>query len=79
MSPENLTMVIRQPKAPRARELLLEQVRHVVKLYGGRVTSTAHGDEISLSMKLADRLPTHEVEAARQELATQFPERLRQA
>jgi hypothetical protein len=71
MPPQILTMVIVQPEDPRARLLLYEQVNHVIKLYGGRVTSTAQGDEISLSLKLAERLPDHEVEQARQELAKQ--------
>ena len=78
MPPRTLTMVIRQPEDPRACQLLLEQVAHVVWLYGGRVTSTEHGDAIALRLKLAEKLPAHEAEQARQELANRFPKRIRQ-
>ncbi|NNA99292.1 MULTISPECIES: hypothetical protein [Pseudomonas] len=74
--PQSLTVVIRQPEDPRTCQLILEQVTYVVWLYGGRVTSTEQGDAIALRLKLADRLPAHELTQARQELAEQRPQEL---
>lgn len=78
MSSQMITMAIRQPEDPRTRQLLYEQVTYVVNLYGGRVTSTAQEDEITLRMKLTERLPAHILEEARQELAAQNPIRHQQ-
>jgi hypothetical protein len=71
--PQSLTVVIRQPEDPRTCQLILEQVRYVVWLYGGRVTSTEQGDAIAMRLKLADRLASHEISQVSQELDEQFP------
>ncbi|SDG72049.1 hypothetical protein SAMN05216603_103169 [Pseudomonas benzenivorans] len=70
-----LTMVIKQPKDPRARQLLYEQLTHVISLYGGSVTAMSHEDAVTLCERLAERLPDEEVEEARQEVAGMYPER----
>ena len=71
--PQSLTVVIRQPEDSRTCQLILEQVTYVVWLYGGRVTSTEQGDAIAMRLKLADRLPAHDIAQARKELDEQFP------
>ena len=71
--PQSLTVVIRQPEDPRTCQLILEQVRYVVWLYGGCVTSTEQGDAIAMRLKLADQLASHEISQVSQELDEQFP------
>ncbi|VVM79448.1 hypothetical protein PS663_02241 [Pseudomonas fluorescens] len=71
--PQSLTVVIRQPEDPRTCQLILEQVRYVVWLYGGRVTSIEQGDAIAMRLKLADRLASHEISQVSRELDEQLP------
>lgn len=74
--PQSLTVVIRQPEDPRTCQLILEQVTYVVRLYGGRVTSTEQGDAIAMREKLADRISAHELALLKQELDEQSPLKL---
>lgn len=53
---QTITVVIRQPKDPRACQLMVEQMTYVAKLYGGRVMSTEQGDAIAVRLLLADQL-----------------------
>lgn len=64
-----VTMVIRQPPDPRARELMQRQLSQVVGLYGGRVTDLSQEDEMLLCELLKARLPAKEVEEARKQVA----------
>lgn len=64
------TLVVKQPKDPRARPLLYQQLTHVVSLYGGSVMAMSHEDAVALCERLAARLPDEEVEKARNENQT---------
>jgi len=46
---------------------MLEQIRHVSELYGGRVTGLSGINEIAFAQRLAERLPPELVELARSE------------
>lgn len=69
MSAHFITLVIRQPSDPRARQLMRDQLTHVIGLYGGSVTGLSLEDEMTLCERLQERLPDHEVEQAREEVA----------
>ncbi|MBB6288721.1 hypothetical protein HDC32_003391 [Pseudomonas sp. JAI120] len=60
-SPLTITLVIRQPKDPRACQLMLEQMTYVARLYGGSVTSTEQGDAIAMRLLLADQISAPEL------------------
>lgn len=62
-----ITLVIRHPLNRPGREQMLEQIRHVSELYGGRVTGLSGINEIAFAQRLAERLPPELVELARNE------------
>jgi hypothetical protein len=64
-----ITMVIKQPSDPRARQLMHNQLTHVIGLYGGGVARLSLEDEMTLCERLQERLPDHEVMQARKEVA----------
>jgi len=62
-----ITLVISHPLNRPGREQMLEQIRHVSELYGGRVTGLSGINEIAFAQRLAERLPPELVELARNE------------
>ncbi|AZL70113.1 MULTISPECIES: hypothetical protein [Pseudomonas] len=46
---------------------MIEQVRHVSELYGGRVTGISEINEHAFAQRLAERLTPDQVDAAREE------------
>ena len=72
-----ITMVIKQPSDPRARQLMRDQLPHVISLYGGSVTGLSLEDEMTLCDWLQERLPDYEVEQAREEVAALHAEQPR--
>lgn len=69
MTASFITLVIKQPSDPRARQLMHNQLTHVISLYGGSVTGMSLEDEMTLCERLQERLPGDEVEKAREEVA----------
>lgn len=69
MTAHFITMVIKQPSDPRARQLMRDQLTHVISLYGGSITGLSLEDEMTLCERLQERLPDHEVKQAREEVA----------
>jgi len=67
--PAYITLLIKQPKDPRARELMHDQITHVIGLYGGNVARTSLEDEMTLCELLQDRLPDHEIDDARKQVS----------
>lgn len=65
------TLVISHPVHRPGREQMIEQVRHVSELYGGRVTSVSEINEHAFAQRLAERLTPDEVDAARSEVDSQ--------
>ncbi len=65
------TVVISHPISRPGREELINQVRHVSELYGGKVTGVSQINEHAFALRLAERLPDEDVEQARRE-ATAF-------
>lgn len=63
-----ITLVISHPLNRPGREQMLEQIRHVSELYGGRVTGLSGINEIAFAQSLAERLPPELVELARNEI-----------
>lgn len=61
------TVVINHPTNRPGREQMIEQVRHVSELYGGRVTQISEIDGLALVQRLSDRLGPDDVEAAQRE------------
>lgn len=72
-----ITMVIKQPSDPRARQLMHDQLTHVISLYGGSITGLSLEDEMTLCERLQERLPDYEVEQAREEVAALHAEQPR--
>ena len=72
-----ITMVIKQPSDPRARQLMHDQLTHVIGLYGGGVARLSLEDELTLCERLQERLPDYEIEQARKEVAALHAEQPR--
>lgn len=79
MTASFITLVIKQPSDPRARQLMHDQLTHVISLYGGSVSGMSLEDEMTLCERLQERLPDHEVEHAREEVAALHAEPPRRA
>lgn len=77
MTASFITIVIKQPPDPRARQLMHDQLTHVISLYGGSVTRMSHEDEMTLCERLQERLPDDEIEQAREEVAALHAEQPR--
>ncbi len=63
-----LTLIISHPLHRPGREQMIEQVRHVSELYGGRLTGISEFNEHAFAQRLAERLSPDQVEAARDEV-----------
>lgn len=74
-----ITLVIKQPSDPRARQLMHDQLIHVIGLYGGGVARLSFEDEVTLCERLQERLPDYEVEQAREEVAALHAEQPRRS
>lgn len=66
------TVVISHPLHRPGREQMIEQVRHVSELYGGRVMGISEINEHAFAQRLAERLAPDQVDAAREEVSLQF-------
>lgn len=62
-----VTLIISHPLHRPGREQMIEQVRHVSELYGGRLTGVSEINEHAFAQRLAERLTPDQVEAARDE------------
>ena len=62
------TLIISHPLHRPGREQMIEQVRHVSELYGGRLTGISEINEQVFAQRLAERLAPEQVEAARDEV-----------
>ena len=62
------TLIISHPLHRPGREQMIEQVRHVSELYGGRLTGISEINEQAFAQRLAERLAPEQVEAARDEV-----------
>ena len=77
MTASFITLVIKQPADPRARQLMHEQLNHVIRLYGGSISGMSLEDEMTLCERLQERLPDDEVEQAREEVTALHAEQPR--
>lgn len=66
------TLIISHPLHRPGREQMIEQVRHVSELYGGRVTGISEINEHAFTQRLAERLTSDQVDAAREEASIQI-------
>ncbi|VXC23493.1 conserved hypothetical protein [Pseudomonas sp. 8Z] len=67
--PTYITLLIKQPEDPRARQLMHDQITHVIGLYGGNVAGMSPEDEMTLCELLQERLPDHEINDVRQQVS----------
>ena len=53
-----MTLMIELPKDVRRQDLMLDQVQHVITLFGGRVAWRTEDDLLAILQRLRDRLET---------------------
>ncbi|PWU28655.1 hypothetical protein DK254_22885 [Pseudomonas sp. RW407] len=51
-----MTLMIELPKDVRRQDLMLDQVQHVITLFGGRVAWRTEDDLLAILQRLRDRL-----------------------